>query len=84
VNAAFTSFCQQLLRGWRKTIADAMERPMNGGSNRSRGGGAIIAGAIIVGVIAGIMSGQPSIGFLAGAGLGILAALLLYWRDRRG
>ena len=53
------------------------------GKQRPRGGGAIIAGAIIAGVVTGILAGQPSIGFLAGAALGILAAILLYLRDRR-
>ena len=46
------------------------------------GGGAIIAGAIIAGVIIGVVLGQPSIGFLAGAGGGILVAILLYLRQR--
>ena len=49
----------------------------------TRGSGAIISGAIIVGVIGGVILGQPSIGFLAGAGAGILIAVALYLRDRR-
>jgi hypothetical protein len=48
-----------------------------------RAGGSILAAAIIAGVIAGIILGQPSIGFLAGAAIGILIALLLWLRDRR-
>ncbi len=48
-----------------------------------QGAGAIIAGAIIAGVIAGVIMRQPSIGFLAGAGVGVLIALLLYLRDRK-
>ena len=48
-----------------------------------RGGGAIIASAIIAGVIGGIIAGQPSMGFLAGAGMGVLIALLLWLKDRR-
>ena len=48
-----------------------------------RGGGAIISGAIIAGVIIGIILGQPSIGFLAGTGAGLLAAILMWLRDRR-
>ena len=56
------------------------------GSRKSgaRGGGAIIAGAIIAGVIGGIIAGQPSIGFLAGAGAGVLIALLFWLKERRG
>ena len=50
----------------------------------AQGGGAIIAGAILIGVIGGIMAGQPSIGFLAGAGAGVLIALLFWFKERRG
>ena len=50
----------------------------------SRAGGSIIAGAIIVGAVGGIVAGQPSIGFLAGAALGLLIALALWLKDRRG
>ena len=53
------------------------------GKRGSQGGGAIIAGSIIAGVIIGVIAGQPSIGFLAGAGTGILIALLLYLRDKK-
>ena len=47
-------------------------------------GGALLAGSILLGVAAGIVAGQPSIGFLAGLGAGTAAALLLWLRDRRG
>jgi hypothetical protein len=50
----------------------------------SRGGGALLAGAIVAGVVAGTIAGQPSIGFLVGAGAGVLVAVLIYLRDRRG
>jgi hypothetical protein len=60
-----------------------MERRMTGNrKSGTMGGGAIIAGAIIAGVIIGVVLGQPSIGFLAGAGGGILVAILLYLRQR--
>ncbi len=61
----------------------AIAAGMKPNRKRSRGGGAIIAGAIIAGVIGGIIAGQPSIGFLAGVAAGIGGALLLYLRDRR-
>ena len=48
-----------------------------------RAGGSIIAAAIIAGVVGGIMVGQPSIGFLFGAGAGALIAALLWLRDRK-
>lgn len=47
-----------------------------------RAGGAIIAASIIMGVVGGIILGQPSIGFLAGAAIGTLIAVLLWLRDR--
>jgi hypothetical protein len=49
----------------------------------ARAGGSILAAAIIAGVIAGTILGQPSIGFLAGTGAGVLIAVLLWLRDRR-
>jgi hypothetical protein len=61
-----------------------MEPAMDGSrKSGTRGGGAIIAGAIIAGVIGGIIAGQPSIGFLAGAGAGVLIALLFWLKERR-
>lgn len=47
------------------------------------GAGAIIAFLILGGAITGGLMGQPSIGLLAGAGAGVLIALLLWLRDRR-
>lgn len=46
------------------------------------GAGAIIALLILGGAITGGMMGQPSIGLLAGAGAGVLIALLLWLRER--
>jgi len=48
-----------------------------------RAGGAILAGAILAGVIGGIIAGEPSIGFLMGTSLGILATVLLWLKDRK-
>lgn len=47
-----------------------------------RAGGFIIAAAILLGVVGGLILGQPSAGFLAGAAVGLLAALLLWLIDR--
>lgn len=38
--------------------------------------------ALIAGVVIGLIAGQPTIGFLAGAGLGAAIAALIWWRDR--
>lgn len=46
------------------------------------GGGAIIAFLILAGTIGGGLLGQPSIGLLAGAGAGVLIAILLWLRER--
>ncbi len=61
-------------------MAEAMNRDRKSGT---QAGGFWLAGAIIAGVIGGILLGQPSIGFLIGAASGVLIALLLWLRDRR-
>lgn len=48
-----------------------------------RAGGAILAAAIIAGVVGGVIVGQPSIGALVGTGVGIAVALILWARDRK-
>ena len=48
-----------------------------------RAAGAIIAFTVIAGALGGAIAGQASIGVLAGFGLGVFAALLLWLRDRR-
>ena len=47
-----------------------------------QGAGAIIALLSITGVIAGGLAGQPTIGLLAGFGLGVAAGVLMWLRDR--
>ena len=48
-------------------------------------GGALLAAAILIGVVTGTLTGQASIGFLAGLsiGLALLAAVWLVDRRRR-
>ncbi|MDO7834966.1 hypothetical protein Q4610_07880 [Sphingobium sp. HBC34] len=55
---------------------------MTNGKKNPTGAGAIIALLILVGTIGGGLLGQPSIGLLAGAALGILIAILLWLRER--
>lgn len=52
---------------------------------RSRGmaGGFFLAFSLIAGVVIGTLYGQPSIGFLAGLGAGLLLVLLVFLVDRR-
>ena len=52
-------------------------------SRFTQAGGAILAIAIIAGTVAGVMVGQPSIGFLVGTGAGVLIALLIWAVDRK-
>lgn len=47
-----------------------------------RAAGAIIAFTTIAGAIIGTAEGQPTIGLLGGLGIGVLAAVLLWLRDR--
>lgn len=55
-----------------------MQAPRKAG----RAGGSIIAIAIIAGAVIGIMAGQPSLGFVVGAAIGIAIALMLWLKDR--
>lgn len=48
-----------------------------------RAGGAIIAFGVIGGVIVGLAAGQPTLGVLAGFGVSVAIAILLWVRDRR-
>jgi len=48
-----------------------------------RAGGVLLALAILAGTLIGVLAGQPSIGFLAGAGIGLLLLILIWLNDRR-
>lgn len=48
-----------------------------------RAGGALLALSLLAGALIGIFAGQPSIGFLAGAGIGLLLLILIWLLDRR-
>lgn len=53
------------------------------GRKGTRAGGFILAVCILAGAIVGVILGEASAGLLAGAALGTLIALVLWWRDRR-
>ncbi|HEU4959944.1 MAG TPA: hypothetical protein VFT56_06010 [Sphingomonas sp.] len=46
-------------------------------------GGCLTAIAVMLGVIVGLIFGQPTIGFLAGLAIGVVAAVMVWWVDRR-
>ena len=48
----------------------------------AQAGGFLLAAAILIGVVAGVVAGQPSIGFLVGTGVGLASLLVLWLRDR--
>ena len=53
-------------------------------SNRPvRAGGILLAFSIVVGAIVGALLGQPSIGMVAGLGVGIVLSGTLWLMDRR-
>ncbi|MEG3179377.1 hypothetical protein [Sphingomonas sp. LT1P40] len=45
-------------------------------------GGALLALSLIVGTMIGVVKGQPSIGFLAGLGVGIALVVIVALIDR--
>ena len=45
--------------------------------------GSMLAISIIAGAVAGVIVGQPSIGFLVGLGAGVLLAILYWLTERR-
>ena len=56
---------------------------MTGRGKFSQAGGVILATAIITGTVAGIIVGEPSIGFLVGLAAGGLLTALFWLNERR-
>jgi hypothetical protein len=51
-------------------------------ANLSRSGGCLLAFSVVAGAFIGTIFGQPSIGFLAGAALGLVLVLVVLLLDR--
>ncbi len=56
---------------------------MAANSNAPLAGGFLLCVALLAGALTGVFLGQPSIGFLAGAGTGLLLLALVWLVDRR-
>lgn len=56
---------------------------MDSRTRYTQAGGSILAISIIAGTVAGVIVGQPSIGFLIGTAAGVLLATLFWLNDRR-
>lgn len=54
----------------------------NGPKQNVQAGGFLLAFFILAGAIFGVALGEPSLGVLTGAGLGLAAALLIWLRSR--
>ena len=54
---------------------------MESRSKYAQAGGSILAISIIAGTVAGIIVGQPSIGFLVGLGVGLALSILIWLFD---
>ena len=55
---------------------------MSAPKHRPRSGGFVLAVSILAGAVGGILAGEPSLGFLAGLGVGLLLLLLIWLKDR--
>ena len=49
----------------------------------TKAGGSLLAGSILIGIAVGVLIGEPSIGFLAGLGVGVLLLGAVWLIDRR-
>ena len=56
---------------------------MSAKSNAPLAGGFLLCVALLAGALTGIFLGQPSIGFLVGAGVGLTIAITIWLLDSR-
>ena len=52
-------------------------------SNAPLAGGFLLCLSLLAGALTGVFLGQPSIGFLVGAGIGLAMLILIWLWDRR-
>jgi uncharacterized membrane protein len=52
-------------------------------TRNTQAAGSVLAISIIAGAVAGVIVGQPSIGFLVGLAAGVLLAVLFWLNERR-
>lgn len=52
-------------------------------ASRPRAAGALLAFSVIAGALIGTLNGEPSLGFLIGAGIGVLISVMVWLIDRR-
>jgi len=80
---ALAAACQASQRG---TLASRRGTWQGSGMATSSpsAGGVLIALGAIVGAGIGVAMSQPTVGFLAGLGLGAVLALAMWWRSRHG
>jgi hypothetical protein len=68
---------------WNIGPPAAIRRAMDRRGRYTQAGGSILAISIIAGTVAGVIVGQPSIGFLVGAAAGLLLLSLFWLHERR-
>jgi len=86
--ALLPSLCQSAAMSNDRLPGTETARPENAESRPvapppRRGGGCLIAAGVILGPVAGVLAGEPSIGLVAGLVLGVAGAAALFFIDRR-
>jgi hypothetical protein len=56
---------------------------MAANNNAPLAGGCLLSISLLAGALTGVFLGQPSIGFLAGAGIGLVLVILVWLWDRK-
>lgn len=56
---------------------------MNPSRYPSRAGGCLLAFSVVAGALVGVVLGQPSVGVLAGAGVGLVLVIAVFLGERR-